>query len=222
MTYREAWRWAALGCAACLAAACAARQPSRVAIIVHVERDPGQPLAAAKISRDDGVLGTTDARGTAALQLTGLPGERVALQVSCPDGFRSPDEPLSVVLRPLLDAQRKAEYRVACPPLLRSVVIAVRAQNGANVPLKYLGKEIARTDASGACHALLKRAPGETVTVTLDTSAAEHTKLIPHSPALKLTVPARDDLVVFDQTFTREREAPVRAKKKRVLGPTRI
>ena len=215
-------RWTALGCALLAIGACASKQPSKGEVVVRVETDPGQPLAAAKISRDELLLGETDASGTAQLGLAGLPGERVALQVSCPDGYRSPDKPVSVVLRPLLEAGRKAEYRVACPPLLRSLVIAVRAQNGPNLPVKYLGKEIARTDASGACHAVLKLTPGETVTVTLDTSAAEHAKLMPQSPVLKLTVPPRDEVVVFDQTFTRELDEPVRHKKKQIVGPTRI
>jgi hypothetical protein len=203
-----------------LSAGCAVAKAPNFEVAVRVESDPGQPLAGATLTRDGQALAQTDARGVAELRLTGAPGERVQLQVRCPDGHRAPDKPLAIALKPLAEHGRRPEYRAACPPLLRSVVVAVRAQNGPNLPVKYLGKEIARTDAAGACHALLKVAPGETVTLTLDTS--DHTKLMPRSPELRLTVPERDELVVFDQTFTRELEKRGRQHKKQQLGPTRI
>lgn len=205
-----------------LSAHCAAKQPARFELTIRVESDPGQPLAGVKISRDGHALSETDAQGAAQLSLSGSPGEVVPLSVSCPSGYASPDKPLPVVLKPLVEQGRRTEYRATCAPLLRSLVVAVRAQNGPNLPVRYLGKEIARTDAAGACHALLKVTPGETVTVTLDTSAAEHAKLMPRSPELKLTVPARDELVVFDQKFTREAEKPTKQRKKVAPGPTKI
>jgi hypothetical protein len=201
---------------------CTAKQPARFDVVLRVESDPGQALAAAKISRDGVPLSETDAQGTTRLSLTGAAGEVVALSVTCPSGYDSPEKPLLVVLKPIVEQGRVPEYRTVCPPLLRSLVVAVRAQNGPNLPVRYLGKEIARTDAAGTCHALLKVTPGETVTLTLDTSAAEHAKLMPHSPELKLTVPERDEVVVFDQKFTREQEKKPTRRAKKPHGPTRI
>jgi hypothetical protein len=199
---------------------CAPEQGSRYDVIVRVESDPGRSLAGAKLLRDGALLGTSDARGVIPLRLGGATGEVVELEAACPSGHRSPAKPLRVVLRPLVEQGRKAEYHVACPPLLRSLVVSVRAQNGPGLPVKYLGKEIARTDSTGAAHALLKVMPDETVTVTLDTSAPEHAGLMPQNPELKLTMPARDDVVLFDQTFTRAEAA---TKKQRVRkGPRRL
>lgn len=209
-----------IGLSCLLAFACAADKTSSFDVLVRVEADPGRPLAGANLVREGRSLAQTDARGMAQLHLAGAPGDLVQVQVDCPSGHRSPDKLLAITLKPLLERGRKPEYRVACPPLLRSVVVAVRAQNGANLPVKYLGKEIARTDGAGACHALLKVAPGETVTLTLDTSAAEHAQLMPQNPELKLTVPERDEVVVFDQTFSRPLDKPRRRPKQR--GPTRI
>jgi hypothetical protein len=206
--------------ASALLAGCSASQAAPFEVIVRVESDPGEPLTGVSIARDGRTLARSDAQGLASLQLQGARGEQVALQVTCPSGHRSPGKPLAVALKPLLDG-RRPEYHVSCPPLLRSVVVAVRAQNGPNLPVRYLGKEIARTDAAGACHALLKVAPGETVTLTLDTSAQESGKLLPHNPELRLTVPERDEVVVFDQTFTRAAEPSPRRTKK-AHGPTRI
>jgi hypothetical protein len=205
-----------------IAAGCTAVKAPHFELTVRVESDPGQPLAGAAIVRDGRTLAQTDAQGLAQLQLAGAPGERVPLQVSCPHGYRSPDKPLSIALKPLVEHGRRPQYRAVCLPLLRSVVVAVRAQNGPNLPVKYLGKEIARTDPAGACHALLKVAPGETVTLTLDTSSAEHARLMPQSPELRLTVPERDELIVFEQTFKREPEKRAPRKKQERAGPIKI
>jgi hypothetical protein len=207
-------------CCSLFALSCSGKPTARFAVQVKIESDPGVPVSAAKLSHAGEALAETDAQGLALVRLAGAPGEVVPIDVSCPVGYRSPERPLSIVLRALLEG-RMPQYRATCGPLLRSLVVAVRAQNGADLPLKYLGKEIARTDGSGAGHALLKLPPGETVTLTLDTSAAAHARLLPHNPELKLTVQERDEVVVFDQAFTREAQKPARRRHKQT-GPTRI
>jgi hypothetical protein len=87
-------------------------------------------------------------------------------------------------------------------------VVAVRAVRGPDLPLYYLGREIARTDRHGAAHALLMAAPGDTLSLTLDTSAPQHAQLMPQRPELRLTMPEHDDLVVFDQAFTLPKPKP--------------
>lgn len=205
----------------CLLLGCGTKPAARFDAVVSVESDPGSPVAGALLSRDGQALGATDANGLKSLELTGAPGERVTLRVACPSGYRSPDQPVTLVLRTLLEG-RKPVYRTRCPPLLRSLVVAVRAQNAAHLPVRYLGREIARTDASGACHALLKLAAGESATLTLDTSAPEHARLLPRNPALKLVVPDRDELLVFDQSFTLEPEKARPRARREPTGPTRI
>lgn len=190
---------------------------------IRVESDPGAPLAGVAINRDAMALGKTDERGLLALQLRGAPGEVVPLSVVCPAGYRSPTEPIQIVLRTLIAGTSPPEYRATCRPELRSLVISVRAQNGAGLPLLYLGQEIARTDPQGAAHALLKVAPGESINLTLDTSAPEAQQLRPQNPELRVTVPERDDVVVFDQPFTVAKpKAPKMHKAAEPRGPVRI
>ena len=55
--------------------------------------------------------------------------------------LRAPDAPLAITLRTRAEEGRRPEVRVRCAPLVRSVVGAVRAENGPNLPVKYLGKE---------------------------------------------------------------------------------
>ena len=53
---------------------------------------------------------------------------------------------------------------------MRRVVVAVRAENGPNLPVTYLGRAVGRTDASGAAHVLLAMHPGDQFSLGLDTS----------------------------------------------------
>jgi hypothetical protein len=202
----EAFRRWSLGGAACalfLHASGCAEPPRRASfpVLVHVESDPRSPLEGAVLRAAGGVAGTSDRAGKIALTLRGEPGDVVALQLACPDGYREPAAPLSVLLRPHERSESDPEFRLSCRPLLRKLVIAVRASAGPDLPLFYLGQEIARTNASGVAHAVLKARPGDVLSLTLDTSGEPG--LMPQHPELKLNVPDRDELVVFDQRFAR-------------------
>jgi hypothetical protein len=201
---------------ALLCAACATPAAPSYRVLVRVESDPGVPLAGALIRRDGRTLGESDARGELALQLKGPPGSELALEVLCPRGSRSGHQVVAVALRPWTDRTRRPEYAVQCRPERRSLVVAVRAPNAAHVPLRYLGREIARTDAQGAAHGLLELPPDEIAKLTLDTSAPEHRWLRPRNPELKVSVPDHDEVVLFDQPFVVD--APKKPRP-RVLPP---
>jgi len=187
---------------------------------IRVESDPGQPLSGAHVSISGTPLGSSDERGSLLVSLTGSPGDVVALDVTCPDGHRAPEQPLSVALRQVAQDGRRPEFRVRCQPLTRTLMVAVRAPNTQNMPLRYLGREIARTDATGTAHALLRVAPGETVTVSLDTSS--HEILLPQNPQRTLTMPERDEVVLFDQVFNKPKKHQRRSKTEVPSGPIRI
>jgi hypothetical protein len=200
-----------------LIASCAKAPAASYGVSVRAESDPQKPLAHVRITSRGAPLGETDADGLLRFALTGSAGDVVPLETQCPEGHRSP-KPLSVVLRPLADG--RPEFRVACQPLTRAIVVAVRAQNGVDLPLRYLGQEIARTDGSGAAHALLDVPPGETVTLTLDTSA--QAKLMPQHPELKVVVPERDEIVVFDEKFKLPKPPHKKRPPPEPTGPQRI
>jgi hypothetical protein len=191
-------------------------------IRVNVVSDPGAPLADAELHAGGRSLALSDATGTIEVELPGRPGDVVQLSLRCPAGYRTPDESLSVLLRETQAQERPPEFSWACPPLTRTLVVAVRADRGANLPLRYLGDELARTDASGAAHALLHVQPGDALTLTLDTSTEP--QLMPQHPELKLSVPDHDDLVVFDQAFTRPKpkSRPIPRKPPEPSGPERF
>lgn len=191
-------------------------------IRVNVVSDPGVPLAAAELFLGSRTLARSDDTGTIEVELPGRPGDVVQLQLRCPEGYRTPDESLSVMLREPQARERPPEFSLACPPLTRTLVVAVRADRGPSLPLRYLGEEVARTDTSGAAHALLRAKPGDALTLTLDTSAEP--QLMPQQPELKLSVQDHDDLVVFDQAFTRPKPKwkPLPKKPPEPTGPQRF
>jgi hypothetical protein len=94
-------------------------------------------------------------------------------------------------------------------------VISVRVDDGPNLPVLYLGHEIARTDAFGAAHALIQVPPGEPFRLTLDTSS--NPALRPASPSAELAVGEADDIVVFEPKVAPEKKAA-----RRVRRPTRL
>lgn len=196
----------------------------RYEVDVRVESDPSKPLAAVGILQGAKELGRTAQDGNARVALNGRIGDVVMLQVACPEGYAPADKPLSVTLRPLVGASVVPQYRARCEPLSRSLVVAVRAKGGPNLALKHLGREIVRTDAEGAAHALLEVSPAEQVTLVLDTSCQGCDRLRPKSPELTLLMPARDEVAVFDQAFSEQAPPVVKRRREapKVVGPIKI
>jgi len=178
-------------------------------IFIKVESDPGKPVPLSTISRSNKVLATTNQEGRGMLTIAGAEGETTDVVVKCPDAFSSPLKPTSIRLTRFADKTKVPEYTVSCPPMLRRVVVAVKADNGANLPVVYLNRVITRTDLSGAAHFALEVAPGAQFQVGLDTQ--EQPRLKPPNPSKPFTVGGHDDILVWEQKFELEKlkAAPV-------------
>jgi hypothetical protein len=187
--------------------------------IVRVQSDPGSPLARVTLSHAGKPLGASDARGLLRLAARGKEGEMLAFDVRCPTGYRQTNKPLSVVLRQRVEREKLPEYLVTCPPLKRTVVVAVRAEQGANLPIRYLGRELARTDRLGAAHVMLEAEPEESLELTLDTS--EQPGLRPSNPSTRFVVGLHDDVVAFKQVF-QPMAKPHAFRSRAARGPIRI
>lgn len=183
---------------------------------MRVESDPGLPVAGATVWRAQKPVATTGPDGRAMLSLPGADGELADVTVQCPETLVSPPKPLSVRLARLADPNRVPEYQVACPPRVRRVVVAVRADNGPNLPVVYLNRTVARTDASGAAHFALEAAPGTQLQVTLDTTEKGNERLRPQSPMRPFTVAQADEILLFEQRFEVEKKPVYRAPPRAV------
>jgi hypothetical protein len=213
--YREKWP----GTRCVLAAAVHEVPPNGYDLVVHVESDPSRPLAGARVLHAGRELGVTAADGRVAVRATGTEGERVDFEVACPTGFRNPESALSVTLRHAAGGSKRPEYFAACPPLTRKLVIAARLEHGVNLPIRYLGRELARSDADGVAHLLLEGEADKTVELTVDTS--EQPQLRPKSPTARFRIGDHDDVVLLAQTFQSPAK-PVLHVQRRPSGPVRI
>jgi len=211
--------WQAWLLAACVLASACNRQPKLKSyeLVVHVESDPNRPLAGAKLLHAGVTLGTSGAEGRVAIRATGNEGERLDLEVLCPTGYHSPEAPLSVTLRHGATAGERPEYVLACPPTTRKLVVAARLEHGENLPIRYLGRELSRSDASGVAHMLLEAETDKTVELTIDTS--ERPLLRPKSPTARFRIGDRDDVVVLAQSFQNQK---TQSGPRRSSGPVRI
>ncbi|HYO97913.1 MAG TPA: hypothetical protein VER33_25585 [Polyangiaceae bacterium] len=212
-------RAAALAVALGALASCAARDTtSEYRVGVRIQGDPGRPLPGAFVGLNGKRIGASNQAGLVTLAIRGTEGTVLSIQVTCPEGYRSPTSPLAVILRQVAQQGRHPEYVVSCPPTQRTLVVAVRAEQGAHLPVLYLGREVARTDATGTAHVLLRSAPEETVELTLDTTP--NARLRPRSPSARFRVGQSDELVLFNQSF--EMQALRQPKRQKASGPIRI
>ena len=214
--------FAALALACGLASACQrfslqADTRARYEAVVRVS-EGGKPVKGARILNHGTVVGTTVDDGSAAMRFVGAEGELYDLAVECPEGLRSPQKPVRITLRRLEGPAARPEYAVQCTRALQTVVVAVRAENGANLPVYHLGKEVARTDASGAAHVALRLPPEDTFELKLGTDTAAD-GLRPQNPTASFVVKARDDVLLFDQRFTVDKKKVKAGPRK---GPTKL
>ncbi len=211
--------WPALVSAAAALSCSALQAPSKpFEFEILINSDPGIPVAGATLLHEGSVLGKTNAQGKLALAAQGSEGETLAVNVNCPEILLSPSSPVMIALRRLSDAKRRPQYKVMCPPRARTLVVAVRADNGPNLPVKRLGRDIARTDSSGAALVALEVAPDEAVDLTLDTAQSPWLK--PKDPTQRFQAGDTDALVAFTQNF--EGKPAARTGVRTHAGPIRI
>lgn len=209
-----------LSCAA--AVGCEAEPADRVfPVVIQVESDVSVPLPGARVLWNNHEQGVTADDGSLRMSLSGHEGDSAAVRVVCPADYASPESAIRVALRSLANASAVPRYKALCPPLLRSLVVAVRTQHAPGLPLTFRGREIARTDHTGTAHVLLRVPPKEQIALQLDTAAEP--LLRPKNPELTLDMPPQDKIVLFDKTFTREQPpAPKTRQRPKPAGPTPI
>lgn len=188
-------------------------------VVVKATSDPGRALAGVSVVYAGKTIKETDDEGTARLVLTGNEGDVFEVTIKCPAGHQSPTKPLAIPLRRLAEPSKTPEYEVSCPPTTRTVVVAVRAENGANLPVLHLGRVLGRTDASGAATVLLEKVETDTqFELALDTTEKGNEGLRPQNPASVFSVKRADDVLTFDVKFTVEKK-PVVWKGPKKTGP---
>jgi hypothetical protein len=204
---------------ALLALGCEQQDLSRqYEFIVRVSSEPGQPVEGARALLEGKELGASDGEGAITIEVRGREGDILPIEVACPSRHRAPTGPLHVPLRHVGN-DVKPEFAAICVPTRHSIVVAVRAERGPHLPLLHLGRELARTDSSGAAHLVIDVASEEVVELVLDTTGQP--TLRPKNPVLRIQPGRRDEITAIAQEFTVERPAVPKFGAPR-RGPVRI
>ncbi len=189
----------------------AVEQAATFPIVITARRDGRTPVPGVKIIQEKSVLGVTDEAGTIRLVLQGEEGAARRLHVVCPESYASPEAAVVVGLRALAKGSPEPRFSVECVPLQRTVVVGLRVEKGANLPIVWLNEVIGQTDEFGVAHVTIQAAPEEAITLTLDTTS--NPRLKPQNPPLTFVVKDRDELILMEYKFGE--------KPKRVTGPVR-
>lgn len=185
-------------------------------VLIRIESDPGKALGNVPILYQGKEVKRTAADGTALLELHKPDGANVELSITCPPDTRQSDA-LKVYVR-RVEGKKYTEQRMYCRPAMRRIAIAVRATDGPNLPVTYLGQTVATTDASGAAHVALSMPPGEVVKVVLD--AQSNPKLHPQREEYTLKVGDADEVFVFNVKLTSDKKKVYAAPRK--TGPIKL
>lgn len=186
---------------------------------MRVSAGAGEPLAGVAVRPSAGTQATTDAKGVARLKILGDEGAKVDLAIGCPEGYAAPSTITRVTVR---RASRTPEFDIPCKGYEHAVLIAFKTTGAAGIPILYLGREIARTDATG--HALVELEPkvGENLEFTLDTSDPKLKFLRPQNPERSVRVPDGDEAFTVEQKFVEDKPKAPRVVVKKNPIPTDI
>ena len=211
---------AVFGAAASLLAGglgCEPPPPPAVSIAVRARAETGAPVADADVFAGAIRVARTDREGLARLDVTGVEGATFYIRIECPAGYRSPNDPLSVRRLGIAAATAVPEYDVVCHEMRHTMVIGVRAEGGPDLPVLYLGREVARTDRSGAAHVTVAMDVHERIELMIGTSGKDNEKIHPQNPSSVFEMPDHDDIQVFPITFTRDvKKAPPRGGRRTI------
>jgi hypothetical protein len=174
---------------------------------VRVSAGAGEPLSGVSVRPTSGRPGITDANGVANITLAGDEGTKIDLAIACPDGYAAPAAVTRVTVR---RASRVPELSIPCKPFEHAVVVAFKTTGATNVPILYLGREIARTDDAGFALLELEPKVGETLAFTLDTTDPQFRFMRPQNPERTVLVPDGEEAFTIEQKFVEDKPAAKR------------
>jgi hypothetical protein len=167
--------------------------------VMIVTQSKGKPVTGAKILSGKEVLGATDQAGKVLLKLEGSEGDAVELLVQCPEGLASPEKPITVGLRVMAPGSPSPRFEAECVPLTHNILVGLRTDKGADLPVLYLDEVVGHTNSAGVAHLRLTVTPKEQVTLTIDTS--KKPALRPQNPRITFVTSDKDEMILLEQKF---------------------
>jgi hypothetical protein len=185
--------------------------------------DEKHPVPGVQINARGKPLGVTDAAGELKATVHGMEGQRLGIEVQCPQGYATPTDKDVVILRSIRglagEERRPISHALACQPVKRDAVVLVHASGDvAELPVKIDGQVVGKTDGLGFAHFHLRSDPGSRFEVAIDTSSNE--AIMPKNPMQAFQVDERDELFVFEKSFKLPPKPKPKRRRRRVkLAP---
>ena len=205
------------------AAAGCTEEESRFPVVVTTTTDDGQPLPDLPVTVGKTPAGRTDASGRLKMRVVGKEGQRVAITVPTPKGYRPASTANAVVLRRLGDIEGGGgkplpiEHVVKFSPLQRQYAVLVRA-GVAGIAVETFGTRQAVTNDKGVAMFLYEGTPGDELQVKLVTD--DHPDLVPHSPTQSFLLATRSEAYLVKEHFSSMKKPA--HKKHGPSGPRRL
>lgn len=182
-------------------------------VVLTATSDDGDPLGGVNFATRTTTIGTSDPKGTVLVDMRGLEGQSLAVTATCPNGFVSPEQPLTLKLtevrRVSQDGPSKLGVDVVCTRKLREIVLVVRSTNAPSLPVDVGGRTVATTDGAGTAHVRIQLDRDvRTLPVSLGTNDTPN--LRPQNPSRVYDLDGRDAILLFEQSFALERKPVAR------------
>jgi hypothetical protein len=197
-------------------------EATRFPVVVSAITDDGKPIADLAITLGNRPAGKTDADGKLKVRVQGKEGQKIAVGVTPPKGYKLASTAAStLVLRRLVDIEGGSghalpiEHIVRLSPLERQYAVLVRV-GVPGLPVETFGTQQAVTNSKGVAMFLYRGAPGDELQVRVDTS--QHPELRPQNPGASFLLAQRSEAYVVKEHFS-VYKAPVKHHKPVHVGP---
>jgi hypothetical protein len=163
------------------------------------------------------LLGETSSDGVLRATLRGRAHQRIILSWACPAAYEPPAAERELAIDPSAAStpapQAPLKLEARCTPLDIEAALVVRASGApaSGLPVVVRDEMVARTDAEGFAHVLLRARRGSALTVGLDTH--EHPALVPASPLETFQLGDADTILLFDRKLATPAVKPKSARR---------
>jgi hypothetical protein len=204
-------------------AACAAPPPPELArpFELRASTPAGDAVPGLRAWLGGALLGETASDGMLRGTLRGRPHERITLSWACPAAHEPPASERELAIDPSAASAPQAPLKLEarCSPVELEAALVVRASGApaSGLPVVVRDEVVARTDAPGFAHVLLRARRGSALTVGLDTR--EHPDLLPASPLETFQLGNSDTILLFDRTLGAAAPKSKSARSKKLKEP---
>lgn len=184
-------------------------------VVLKATSDDSEPLEGVKFASGSSAIGTSNSKGTVAVNMKGSDGQSLPITTTCPDGYVGPEQPstlkLTEVRRVNQEGPSTLGIEVTCTRKLREIVLVVRTTNAASLPVDVGGKTVGTTDENGNAHVRLQL-DREVRSLSVSLGTNDSPSLRPQNPSRVYELDGQDSILLVDQSFTIDRK--VMAKRR--------